>query len=204
MRFIILIVFSFFLISIQSTLLNRLGILEIKPDLTLIVTYFVGMCNRLMIPYSVDIHNTAPQKVTRLFGVPPLNRSISLYFNDPQVSGMVTGAIMGFLLDMVSGVIIGPNLISKSTIGFLSGKFSQNIFKIDAGINAILILILSIIDGIINYVFLNIFWYTYPIVELFTRIILIQPLYNSILGTVMLMLFKYLYHTFRVKKRGLI
>ncbi|MEW6409872.1 MAG: rod shape-determining protein MreD [Nitrospirota bacterium] len=189
MRFIILIVFSFFLISIQSTLLNRLGILEIKPDLTLIVTYFVGIYNRLMIPYSVDIRN---------------NRNISLYFNDPQVSGMVTGAIMGFLLDMVSGVIIGPNLISKSTIGFLSGKFSQNIFKIDAGINAILILILSIIDGIINYVFLNIFWYAYPIVELFTRIILIQPLYNSILGTVMLMLFKYLYHTFRVKERGLI
>lgn len=204
MRFIILIVFSLLLISIQSTLLNRLSILEIKPDLTLIVIYFVGIYNRLMISYSVDIHNTGPQKVTRLFGVPLLNRSIPLYFNDPQVSGTVTGAIMGFLLDAVSGVIIGPNLISKSTVGFLSGKFSQNIFKIDAGINALLIFILSIIDGIINYVFLNIFWHAYPLVELFTRIILIQSLYNSILGTVMLMLFKYLYHTFRVKEGGLI
>lgn len=42
-----------------------------------------------------------------------------------QVFGTVTGASYGLLLDLISGNLIGSNMLSKTVAGFIAGYFSS-------------------------------------------------------------------------------
>ncbi|MBI5674536.1 MAG: rod shape-determining protein MreD [Nitrospirae bacterium] len=63
-----------------------------------------------------------------------------------QNKGMAYGALTGFLIDSLSGFILGPNIFSKSMAGLLVGVIREKVFYWNIVLNTIVIIILSLLD----------------------------------------------------------
>lgn len=63
-----------------------------------------------------------------------------------QIKGMAYGALTGLLIDSASGFILGPNIISKSLIGFLVSSIRQKLFQWNIIISTAVIVALSSVD----------------------------------------------------------
>lgn len=103
-----------------------------------------------------------------------------------EVKGLILGGFIGLLADASTSYLLGPNLLSKATVGFLSGFLRKKVFMITVGVNLIFILALSMLDGGINYLIITIFLQTSSCWDVFQAIILPQALYSSIVGTALL------------------
>jgi len=74
-----------------------------------------------------------------------------------QVKGMLYGALSGFLIDSASGFIIGPNILSKSIVGFFFSFIRQKFFLWNVFLNTLLIFLFSIVDILLVRAVLEIF-----------------------------------------------
>lgn len=63
-----------------------------------------------------------------------------------QIKGMAYGALTGLLIDSASGFILGPNIISKSLIGFLVSSIRQKLFQWNIIISTAVIVAFSSVD----------------------------------------------------------
>ena len=68
-----------------------------------------------------------------------------------QVRGAVYGAVTGLLIDTAGGLIIGPNIISKSVIAFLISSLKNNLYQWNIYINTLMIAVLSVVDIFLVY-----------------------------------------------------
>jgi len=75
-----------------------------------------------------------------------------------EIKGMIFGAITGLLVDSVSGLFIGPNVLSKSIIGFLFGLVRHKFFFWNVFLNTILVALFSLIDIFIVRISLEVFF----------------------------------------------
>lgn len=82
MKFLFWIIVVFVCFFLQG----KISILEVSPNLTILLVYYIG------IKYG-------------------------------EMKGMASGIVIGFLEDSISYSIIGPNLLAKGSIGFLSSFF---------------------------------------------------------------------------------
>lgn len=74
-----------------------------------------------------------------------------------QIKGVAYGALTGLLLDLTSGSILGPNIISKSIVVFLISFIRQKLFNWNVIISAIVVAILSVADIFLVYLCLKTF-----------------------------------------------
>jgi rod shape-determining protein MreD len=74
-----------------------------------------------------------------------------------QIKGMAYGALTGLLMDSASGFIIGPNILSKSVVGFYFNRIRQKFFLWNVFLNTLFICLFAIIDIILVRVILEVF-----------------------------------------------
>lgn len=74
-----------------------------------------------------------------------------------QIKGMAYGALTGLLIDVASSIILGTNMLSKAIIGYFIASVRGKVFQWGIIINTVAIIIFSIIDIVLIYVFLETF-----------------------------------------------
>jgi len=117
----------------------------------------------------------------------PLILSYGIGLYKGEMKGLLFGGFIGLMVDASTGILLGPNLTGKAIVGFSSGYIKGKIFRVTHGVNLILLFILSLLEGFINLLLINIFIVSSPVEEAFLRIILPQAIYSSIFGVLILM-----------------
>jgi len=74
-----------------------------------------------------------------------------------EIKGMTYGGLVGLIIDSVNGYILGPNIVSKTLVGFLGASIRRKFFGWNLFLNTTLILLLSVIDNLIVYICLETF-----------------------------------------------
>ncbi len=74
-----------------------------------------------------------------------------------QGRGVVLGAIAGLLIDTSNGFMLGPNIMSKAMVAFLTGTIKDNLFQWNVFINALVVTLLSVVDIFLIFISLEIF-----------------------------------------------
>ncbi len=117
-----------------------------------------------------------------------LSYGIGLYKG--EMNGLFWGGFIGLMMDNSTGILLGPNLTSKATVGFLSGYLKGKVFRMTVTVSLIFLFILSLLDGILNFISINIFIGAPPFFKSFLSIILPQALYNTLFGVIIWALFE--------------
>jgi rod shape-determining protein MreD len=68
-----------------------------------------------------------------------------------EIKGMFLGALIGIVEDSISGAFLGPNLLSKGLIGYLSSFVYSRFFVWTPLLGMISISVLTFIDGFIIF-----------------------------------------------------
>lgn len=69
-----------------------------------------------------------------------------------QSSGITYGALIGLLIDVSSGFILGPHILSKAVAAYLSRTIRDHIFQWNIYISAVVIAALSATDILVVYI----------------------------------------------------
>jgi rod shape-determining protein MreD len=99
-----------------------------------------------------------------------------------ETPGMFFGALIGFIEDIFSGVLIGPNILSKGIVGYLSSSLYRRLFIWTPLLGAINIFSLTFLDSSIVFILRSTFD-TIP-VDIGTAlfIVIVQSLVNTPVG----------------------
>lgn len=146
------------------------------------------------------IHNTV-FKFLAISGIrPDLPLIITLFaaFKYGSMEGQVTGFFAGFGMDVFSGGLFGVGAFTKTLIGFVAGAFKKKIYSENVLVILVYIFIASFFNGIIFIIMNKIFlpgsvgfWdYIY-------RILLIEIVYNCVVGVFLFSIFEKLDRIFR-------
>ena len=71
--------------------------------------------------------------------------------------GILFGITAGLIMDSASGVLLGPNIISKSLAAFFIGSFRENLFHWNVYVNTMLVAFISIVDVLWIYICFGVF-----------------------------------------------
>ncbi len=74
-----------------------------------------------------------------------------------QVRGVALGVCAGLLIDTANGFILGPNILSKAMVAFLTGTIKDNLYQWNAFINALVVTVLSVVDIFLIFITFEIF-----------------------------------------------
>jgi rod shape-determining protein MreD len=100
-----------------------------------------------------------------------------------QMKGMAYGALTGLLIDSTSGFILGPNIISKTFIGYIVPSVKQKLFQWNVIISTVMIAIFSIFDIFVVYVSLE----TFADISFINRawkVSIMQVVYTAMIGII--------------------
>jgi rod shape-determining protein MreD len=92
----------------------KLSVLGIRPNLTVLLVYFVGL-------------------------------------RHGPTRGLLFGALVGVIADSISGNILGPNMLGKGTVGFLSSLMTRGPFNWTPLFGLIGVIVLTLGDGIMAF-----------------------------------------------------
>lgn len=96
-----------------------------------------------------------------------------------EIPGMFFGALIGLIEDILSGVLIGPNILSKGLIGYLSSSLYRKLFIWTPLIGAINIFSLTFLDSSIVFILRSIFDKIPVDIGTALFIIMVQSLVNA-------------------------
>ena len=99
-----------------------------------------------------------------------------------EVKGMFFGSLIGIIEDSLSGAFLGPNLLSKSLVGYLSSFIYSRFFIWTPLLGIISISVLTLIDSSVVFVSRSIFNKMPVSIGASVFIIAIQSLSNAPLG----------------------
>lgn len=99
-----------------------------------------------------------------------------------EIKGMLFGALIGILEDSLSGIFIGPNLLSKGIIGYLSSSLSRRIFIWTPFLGVINIFFLTFLDCTIIFILRSVFDKMPVSLGTALFILLIKSMVNAPLG----------------------
>ena len=74
-----------------------------------------------------------------------------------EVKGMLIGSVIGMIEDSISGAFLGPHLLSKGLIGYLSSLTYSRFFIWTPLLGMITLFVLTFIDGLIIFASRSIF-----------------------------------------------
>jgi rod shape-determining protein MreD len=120
-----------------------------------------------------------------IFGAQPdLAAAIAYYFGlkNGETRGLLFGSFVGLIGDSLSGGILGPNILGKGMVGFLSAFMSGSFFRWTPVLGIIGISLLTAINGIIVFLSKTLFEHMPTSIPSAMSIIFTAALINSLLG----------------------
>ncbi|NCO83818.1 MAG: rod shape-determining protein MreD [Nitrospirae bacterium CG_4_10_14_3_um_filter_44_29] len=127
-----------------------------------------------------------------IFGAQPdLAAAIAYYFGlkNGEAKGLLFGSFVGLIGDSLSGGILGPNILGKGLVGFLSASMSsttsRGFFRWTPVLGVIGISLLTAVNGIIVFLSKTIFERMPASIPSAISIILTAALINSLFGIFM-------------------
>ena len=99
-----------------------------------------------------------------------------------EVKGMFFGSLIGIIEDSLSGAFLGPNLLSKSLVGYLSSFIYSRFFIWTPLLGIISISVLTLIDSSVVFMSRSIFNKMPVSIGAAVFVIAIQSLSNAPLG----------------------
>ncbi|MBT9537051.1 MAG: rod shape-determining protein MreD [Nitrospirae bacterium] len=123
-----------------------------------------------------------------IFGAQPdLAAAIAYYFGlkNGETKGLLFGSFIGLIGDSLSGGILGPNILGKGMVGFLSAFMSGSFFRWTPVLGVIGISLLTAINGIIVFLSKTLFEHMPTSIPSAMSIIFTSALINSLLGIFM-------------------
>jgi len=99
-----------------------------------------------------------------------------------ELRGMFLGSIIGFIEDCLSGGFLGPNLLSKSMVGYFSSFMSGSFFRWTPFLGVIGIGVLTIIDTTIVFITRSFFDHMPTTIKAASFIIFLQSIINIPFG----------------------
>jgi rod shape-determining protein MreD len=120
-----------------------------------------------------------------LFDVTPNFTAVLAYYlgvKRGEINGMFLGSFIGILEDSLSCTFLGPNLLSKGMIGYLSSLISSKLFIWTPVLGIISIFVLTITDSFIVFMSRSVFHIMPVSISAALFIFLIQSLLNAPLG----------------------
>jgi len=119
------------------------------------------------------------------FGATPNFTSALAYYagiRKGESSGIFFGSFIGIVEDSLSGTFIGPNLLSKGLVGYLSSSLSGSFFRWTPLLGIIGISVLTLIDSVSVFVSRSFFYEIPASAQAAVFIIAIKSLINAPLG----------------------
>jgi rod shape-determining protein MreD len=102
--------------------------------------------------------------------------------------GMLAGAYLGILTDILSGELLGTQMFLKTLIGYFSAVFGFGIFSKDYPIHFLLLLVFSLANGFMNLFLINLFGGAIPLREALVSMILPAAGWNALIGSLFIFL----------------
>jgi rod shape-determining protein MreD len=99
-----------------------------------------------------------------------------------EMKGLMIGWIMGALMDFFSGGPFGLQIVTKATAGLLSGLLGRFFLNATGALTMGLVLMLSLITGVVGYLFHQLVVGEIHFLEAFRWTLLPEALYNSFWG----------------------
>lgn len=99
-----------------------------------------------------------------------------------EIPGMFFGALIGLIEDIISGVLLGPNILSKGLIGYLSSSLYRKLFIWTPLIGAINIFSLTFLDSSIVFILRSLFDRIPLDIGTAFFIVIVQSIVNAPLG----------------------
>ncbi len=89
---------------------------------SILVSSFILLC-------AVILESSILSNISFIYIVPDLVLICSLYFSllNGKIAGETTGFISGILLDFITGIPFGFNMIYRTIIGYITGIFAKNV-----------------------------------------------------------------------------
>jgi rod shape-determining protein MreD len=120
-----------------------------------------------------------------LFGATPNFTSVLAYYagvKKGESKGIVIGSFIGILEDSLSGTFLGPNLLSKGLVGYLSSSLSGSFFRWTPLLGIIGISVLTALDSTSVFVSRSFFGEIPASTQTAVIMIAIKSLINAPLG----------------------
>ena len=102
-----------------------------------------------------------------------------------EVKGMLIGSVIGMIEDSLSGAFLGPHLLSKGLIGYLSSLTYSRFFIWTPLLGIITMSVLTFIDGLIIFASRSIFERMPASFLVALFMIVIQSLFNAPFGFIL-------------------
>lgn len=125
------------------------------------------------------------QTKVSIFGVSPaLTVALAYYFgiNNSSAKGLLFGSMIGMVEDSIAGSMIGPNLLGKGMVGFLSPYMFGRLFRWTPLFGMIGLFMLTIMDGLAVFLSHIMFKAVHVPTNKVIAMLLIQGLINSVFG----------------------
>ena len=89
---------------------------------SILVSTFILLC-------AVILESSILSNISVIYIVPDLVLICSIYFSllNGKLAGETTGFISGLLLDFITGIPFGFNMLYRTIIGYVAGIFAQNV-----------------------------------------------------------------------------
>ena len=120
-----------------------------------------------------------------IFDVTPNFAAILTYYagiRKGEIKGMFFGALLGIIQDSLSGTFIGPNLLSKGLIGYLSSSVYSRFFMWTPLLGMITLFLVTSLDSTVVFISRS-FFDRMPVgIGSAAFIIIVQSLLNAPLG----------------------
>lgn len=133
------------LVAVFFVLEAKLSVLGIRPNLTVLLVYYVGL-------------------------------------RHGPVKGLLFGVLIGILADSISGNILGPNMLGKGMVGYLSSFMTGGLFNWTPLFGVIGVMVLTLGDGILAFSSLAAFSHMPTTLSNAAVILSVQAAINAVAG----------------------
>ncbi len=149
-----------------------------KPLLTLLVI-------TLTVPLQTHIISLFPHPV-------PLDLALIVtyyygYFHGKS-KGMVIGAYLGILTDILSGELLGSQMFLKTLVGYLAALCGLGVLSRDLPVHFLLLVLFSFANGLLNLFLVNLFGGSIPVGDALSVMIFPSIFWNALVGTLFIVL----------------
>lgn len=100
-----------------------------------------------------------------------------------EVDGILLGLTIGLLMDLFSGGPLGPNVVSKTVIGWSSGMVCKTLLNVNAFFTLGSVFCLSLLNGVLSFLLVLLITGGWGFWASVRWVILPEALYDALLAT---------------------
>ncbi|HUU51317.1 MAG TPA: rod shape-determining protein MreD [Nitrospinota bacterium] len=148
--------------------------------------YFFSLVSTIFLVQTTSLHHLA------IYGIQPdlvLVLTIYFSFKSKGDKGIIIGALLGLLQDLLSSGILGLNFFTKGFIAFLVGNLRNNIAIGNIVTQVTIIFFSALFEGFLVIVLFKIFFPQEYILKIFSGFVLYRAVYCSVIGIPLMALF---------------